>query len=221
MESLEKEFWDRVNKFRWIFQISPHIYWVGVCNSLAMHNIKKGSDIDILIVSKKEKLFTCRLWITVLLSIFGVRRHGTKTHKRFCLSFFIEESYEDLNEISIKDDIYLARWIKTLQPIAGNWQGYETFLKENQAWIKSLVGKAKKQKKHFHERKKWQTFISFMLAMTTMPFEKILKKWQIQRGWKKMAKLKDSSGTIINAHMLKFHDNDIRHKYREKWKKSL
>jgi hypothetical protein len=215
---LEQEFWQRVEKYRWLFQICPHISWVGVCNSLPMHTLKDSSDIDLFIVTKKNKLFTSRLWVTLLTQVFGVRRHGQKTRKRFCLSFFAEEGFENLEGIAIEDDIYLARWIQTLQPIAGNHNSYKAFLKKNQKWTRPLVGHLKVQEDRFKSRGFISTVIRNTLSLTTILFEKPLKTWQLKRSKEKAENLKDGSGTIINAHQLKFHDKDRRKQFRDEWK---
>lgn len=215
---LEKEFWVRVRRFRFLFQISPHIAWVGVCNSLPMKTLKNGSDIDLFIVAKKGRLFTARLWVTFLTSLFGVRRHGTKTHKRFCLSFFVEEGHEDLKDIAIDEDIYLARWIETLHPIAGQWHGYELFLRKNDAWTRKLVGELKPQRSEFKYRTDLAKFIQSFLGLFTLPMEGVLKKWQLKRAKSKAQKLDDPGGTIISEHRLKFHDRDRRVEIRDEWR---
>jgi len=185
-----------------------------------MKDLKPGSDIDLFIVAKKGRLFTSRLWITLLTSLFGVRRHGAKTHKRFCLSFFVEEGHEDLSSIAIEDDIYLARWVKTLEPIAGDYDSYKSFINKNKAWSEPLIGHLDLQQSMFAKRRLWHKIIQFVLSIPTLPFEKSLKAWQLKRSRLKAAHLNDKSGTIINDHQLKFHDKDKRKEIREEWRKS-
>lgn len=215
---LEADFWKRVRHFRWIFQICPHLAWVGVCNSLPMHTLKPGSDIDLFIVSQPGRLFTARLWITLLTTLLGVRRHGAKTHKRFCLSFFVESGHEDLSPIAIKDDIYLARWVQTLHPIAGEWSGYKRFLEKNKEWTRALVGDLTPQAEAFRPRSPLQRIIQTLLGLPTLPFEGLLKGWQLKRARHKASQLKDRRGTLITEHELKFHDQDRREELRAEWK---
>lgn len=185
-----------------------------------MKDLKVGSDIDVFIVAEKGRLFTARLWITLLTSLFGVRRHGKKTHKRFCLSFFVEESFDDLEPIAIDEDIYLARWVKTLEPIAGDFSSYETFIQKNQEWIHPLLGTLTLNRSRYSTRKLWHKAIRLLLSLVTCPFEAKLKLWQLKRAKAKASQLNDTSGTIINEHQLKFHDKDKRVEIRDEWKKS-
>jgi hypothetical protein len=185
-----------------------------------MHDLKLGSDIDLFVVAKKGRLFTCRLWLTFLTQIFGVRRHGSKTHKRFCLSFLVEEGFENLEEIAIKDDIYLAKWIKTLHPIAGELKGYELFLKKNRDWLKPLVGDLEPQDSEFKAQNLFQKLTQSLLSISSVFLESPLRKWQIKRAKLKASKLSDQSGTIITEHRLKFHDKDMREDFKRKWNES-
>lgn len=217
---LEEAFWARAHRFRWLFQICPHLSWVGVCNSLPMKNLKPGSDIDLFVVTKPGRLFTARLWLTILTSLLGVRRHGSKVEKRFCLSFFVEEGHEGLEDIALEQDIYLARWVATLRPIAGDAKSYEQFLEKNRNWARALVGELTPHWEHHKSPNPFQALLKALLSLPTLPFEEQLRSWQMKRALEKAQHLSDRRGTLITAHRLKFHDTDRRAEYRELWLKS-
>lgn len=215
-----KEFWKRVNRFQWIFSLAPFVKFVGVCNSLPIRAVEDDSDIDLLIVTEKNHMFTARLFVTLLVSMFGIRRHGRKIRKRFCLSFFTTE--DNLNFEKLKKgpyDIYLAYWIKTLEPISGDYVIYEKFLKTNREWLKPYFAHLIKHRRRFRKTRTWQKKIKTFLekAFEKEKWEIRMRNWQLQRSLKKYRNLEDQSGTIITQNMLKFHDKDAREQVRHDW----
>ena len=70
--------WRRVARWRWLFRAVPFLKFAGVGNTLAMGWPESNSDIDLFIVTRKNRLFTTRLFLTLITSLFGVRRHGEK-----------------------------------------------------------------------------------------------------------------------------------------------
>lgn len=215
-----KEFWKRVQRFQWLFNIAPFIRFIGVCNSLPIRAVEEDSDIDLFIVTDRKHLFVARFFLTLLTSIFFVRRHGSHIRKRFCLSFFTTE--DNLNFESIKKepyDIYLAYWIKTLEPISGDYTLYEKFLKNNREWLKPYFAHLIKHRRHFRKPHNWQNKIKSVLEnlFGSESYEIRTKNWQLKRTLEKYKKLKDQSGTIISENMLKFHDKDVRDEIRNNW----
>ncbi len=220
-----KEYWKKVERFRFLFSLCPFIKLACVCNSLCINDTDENSDIDLLIVTEKNRIFLARVFITILTSIFGVRRHGLKIKKRFCLSFFVSESNFDFSKIALKPyDIYLAFWIKTLEPIAGDYKIYEKLISENSRFLSQYFENPITVKKdHFEKRNTIQN-------CTKKTLEKLFsaefinskcREIQLNRARSKMETLSNQSGTIINDEMLKFHDNDMREKIRNKWEERL
>lgn len=220
-----KEYWKKVEKFRFLFSLCPFIKLVCVCNSLCINDTNEDSDIDLLIVTEKDKIFLARLFVTILTSLFRIRRHGQKIKMRFCLSFFVSESNMDFSKIALKPyDIYLAYWIKTLQPICGDYKVYEKLISENESFMNDyFTNQTILKKDHFKERNYVENFIK-KLTETIFSAKFINSKCkaiQLNRALNKMHALSNQSGTIINDQMLKFHDNDMREKIRSKWEEKL
>lgn len=92
----------------------PFLKQIGVCNSLAMGMADKDSDIDLIIVTKRNRLYLVRLWMVLIFHIFRKRRHRDKVKGRFCLSFFIEEDHLDMNHIMIENDYYFKHWVNNV-----------------------------------------------------------------------------------------------------------
>jgi hypothetical protein len=219
--------WKRVLKHLFIFRITPFLKLAAVGNTLAMGFPEKKSDIDLLVVAKKNRLFTARFFLTFLTQIFRMRRSRKKIQGRFCLSFFLAENSLDIEKISIDGkvyrpklgerrlDVYLAFWVATLTPIFGD--ASEFFAANN--WVRRYFPNLKLKttqkrfrRKNFLERALSGKFGNFL--------EKVLKNWQLNRAMRKQ-KNREKNAVIISEEMLKFHETDQRKDFREKWRERV
>ena len=212
MEKIEEKLWSKVNRYipylRWV----PFLRMVAVCNNLAFGKVDAKSDIDLFIIAKRGRLFTVRILVTFILQILGVRRHGNKVAGRFCLSFFVDDSFLDLSKIAIENDVYLAYWVASLKPVIDDGVSSE-FWAENK-WVES-----------FFENGELKYDVSRVLARPSNIFaflfpkfvESLLKRWQLKRARKKAALAGDGADLMVEEHVLKFHNIDRRKIYRDRW----
>jgi len=119
-----------ISKIAWI----PGLRMVAVVNSLSMYATHKDSDIDLFIITAKNRIWIVRVCVTLVFWILGVWRKGEDISGNFCLSFFITEDAMDLEKIAIEEDIYLYFWIFHMKPILSSEDTYEKFLLAN-PWI--------------------------------------------------------------------------------------
>ncbi len=217
--SLEKRLWRRVRFYLSFLRIVPFVKMVAVCNNLALGKVTEESDIDLFIVAKRGRLFTVRLLVTFILHILGVRRHGDKVSGRFCLSFFIDETYSNLSPIALEDDYYLAFWINSLAPVIDR-QYYDHFFNENR-WIKKFCDESFSGSKRYLFS--FNPLFDFFRLMLSVPFsffwgdfiEDFFKKWQLKRAREKAEIVDDRASLIVKENILKFHNLDRRDHYRQ------
>lgn len=240
VEKIEEKLWKRVSKFKWVFAFVPFLRMVAVCNSLSFGIVDEKSDIDLFVVAKKGRLFTVRFFLTLVLSLLGVRRHGKSVSGRFCLSFFVDESALGFSEIAIKKDLYLAYWVKKIVPVYGSRDVFLRFKESNQ-WVNGILG----------DCGGWcggddgvdcvnggvvvdvgggggvdsrisgggaDPGIEILQVREKHPginfLEPVLRWWQMRRASSKLRGLPDKKGTLIAKNILKFHDFDKRELYR-------
>ncbi len=215
MTEIEKDLWNRVNRYVPWLRFVPFIRMVAVCNNLSFGKVKLDSDIDLFIVARKDRLFTVRILVTLFFQIFGVRRYAGKEAGRFCLSFFIDDSVMDFKSIAISNDIYLAFWISNLKIIVDDGCSYE-FLSSN-SWINRYF-ESKVVLDENHKRYKPKSILNFLFPKS---FENFMKKWQLKRARQKSKSVGFESSLILTSHMLKFHNLDRRAYYRDKWMKKF
>ncbi|MBU1151844.1 hypothetical protein KJ632_03405 [Patescibacteria group bacterium] len=201
--SVEKKYWERVRKYLPVLRFVPGIRMVAVCNNLAFGKVSEHSDIDLFIVAKEGRLFVVRTFVTAILHLLGVRRHGDKVAGRFCLSFFVDDSALDLRGIALENDVYLKIWMMTMKPVVDDGV-FEKFLMVNEV-RNDFTGKVFKPFRFF-------SFASGGIS------NKLFAFFQLRMIENKRRKLADHSGIVANMHMLKFHNIDRRKKYQYLWK---
>lgn len=156
----------------------PYIRAIGVAGRLAMKNAEQQSDWDILIIFKKNKIFTGRFFATALVHFLGKRRYGNKICDRVCLNHFLTEWVE----VEIKD-IFSAHNYAFLVPIFG-WDVLQKFQLKNE-WIK--ISKPnfswkKENLKMVYDNKFTKTIRrSLEYIVSAELVENILKKWQLKK----------------------------------------
>ncbi|MFH1308421.1 MAG: hypothetical protein ABIH51_00215 [Patescibacteria group bacterium] len=212
--------WKKVKRIIKVLKYVPFVKMISVCNGLAINNSKKSADIDLFIIIKKSRIFITRFLITFTVWAMGQWRHNNKISNKICLSFYITDDSLNLKSIKIQPfDIYLASWVFQLKPVYSVYNIYERFIKENK-WVESyFFNYGKILNKYYLDSK--DSFLKkfFELIFNFNFLEKIFKFIQI----KKMKKIDHSLETavVVSDSMLKFHENDKREFFQNKFKKSL
>lgn len=113
----------------------PNIKGVFITGALAMNNAQEEGDVDLMIITKKNRLWTTRLltYLTLKLMNFNVRNpNGGCQKDKLCLNIWLEESALSWN----KNDrnIYSAHEIAQIIPLIDKENSYQRFLQKNM-WI--------------------------------------------------------------------------------------
>jgi len=213
----------------------PFVRMIAVCNTLAMNNITSKSDIDLFIIIKNDYIWTARFFITLAVSVLGLRRHKKKIAQRVCLSFYITQRAMNLKKITINlqqmPDIYFIYWFASLSPLFSEKETQENFFKKN-IWIKNYLLNFYPYQPILYRRKvklgvfskKIKTFLeSLLLKSLGQKLEKFLKELQFRKMsknyWSK--EREKNTDVIISDNILKFHEADRRREYRNRFLEKL
>lgn len=214
----------KTNRWSWIFKLCPFLELVGVCNTLGFNAAKEGSDIDLFIVTSQGRLFTGRTFVTLLTHILGLRRHGNKIKERFCLSFMVDSSDQNVHRLAFEEDIYFTYWLKNLRIIyARSTESIEDLASNNKYWVSQYL-----HNPNFNTEKVrfGKSFISKIIERSLSGriggfIENNLRRWQLKRARRKASELTDLSGTVITETTLKFHNIDKRRSIHTNWRNKL
>lgn len=70
----------------------PYVRMIGLAGSVAINSARPESDIDVLIVSSKGRIWTTRILVTLATHITGKRRYGSLITNRICLNHYVAEN---------------------------------------------------------------------------------------------------------------------------------
>ncbi len=216
-----------VRLIRWI----PFVYGVWVCNTLASGTVKDESDIDVFIIIKEGRMWSTRFLITIVLSVFRLRRTQTRVANKICLSYYITTNHLNLHDVVIDQrDIYTWYWIDQLVPVYDRDNIYDCFQKNNQ-WVKSVVPHALQPVRLASRYRVNDGVISKRVrSFLERLFGKMLGDWieGMMRWLQQVVMERSIPGTrpyptsvVVSDTMLKFHENDRRGFFRSEWEKRL
>lgn len=117
-----------------ILKIIPWIKLAGISGGLAMENASKGDDIDLILITAKNRLWLSRILALGLLSLTGQRRKqgedGRKIAGKLCLNILLEED----RLAQLNKDIYLAHEVLQMRPLWHKSGIYHQYLEDN-SWV--------------------------------------------------------------------------------------
>lgn len=128
-EKLKKLF-----RYRWMFLGTAFLDGAFISGSVAGGWTRKGSDIDVLVVAKKGRIWTCRLFLTLWTSALGVRRKGVNIANQICLNHYITDE-----SLAIPfQSLYNAHTYINLIPLVNRSKVFEKFFQKN-IWIGNYI----------------------------------------------------------------------------------
>ncbi len=227
---LEKKL-DNLTKAVKLFSGIPFIRSVFVCNTLAFNAADSDSDIDVLIIARFGRMWIARLWTTIILSLYRLRRTKKKIADRICLSFYLADRTLNLSKFRIApDDIYLSYWLRTLIPVYDPDSLGESMTRANQDLLAPFFDRARHYTPAFVSPQKYvnKNFIARFFEMvlsgsfgsTVEKFARSFQRRKIMHNSKSLVHAKDTR-VVVNDSMFKFHENDRRALYRDLWKKRV
>ncbi len=207
----------------------PFVKLVSVCNNLAFFNAKKESDIDLFIITGAKRIWLTRFILVLIIAALGLRPPKDKVQDKLCLSFYLSDDNMDIEKIRIApDDIYLVYWLATLSPVYQRQGFYKKFIKAN-SWLNKYLPKWESKVVAYRYRVEDNKLNKFIYKTKEFVyggffgdlFEKIAKFIQIKKMSQKKKDLAVHNDTkvIIEDNMLKFHENDRRLEFLEKFEK--
>ncbi len=96
MENYSELLIRKAQRYRWVFALCPFLKEVSIINSVAENRATQRSDIDLLIVTEKNRVPQVRMFLAVVLHFLGMRVHNNHVAGRFCLSFLVDIDHANL-----------------------------------------------------------------------------------------------------------------------------
>ncbi len=210
-----------------ILKIIPFVKLVGISGGLAMENAGKSDDIDLFIITAKDRMWISRLFILGLLSLTGQRRkrtdQGRKIAGKICINILLaEDKLEQSNK-----DIFTAHEVLQMRVL---WQRngiYSKYLSDNSwafkflpNWVSNVLPSPfSLSSPHRRGSNSERELVKWIPAFAGMTMENIAKWLQLKIMQRPLGMERINDGALY------FHPKDCRlevlQKYNQKVKKLL
>ncbi len=211
-----------------IFKFIPWIKMIAVGNIIGAHNLKKESDIDLFIITEKNRVWLTRLFCVLIIKILGLRPKPENMRDRICLSFFISEENMDLERLMLSGahndsgerDIYFIYWLAGLVPIYNRDNIYNKFIGANN-WLKNYLPNWERGEVNYR-RDAGKGFSRFYRDVVDMFFgglERRTKNLELKMMPEQLKSIVNKDTRVVaDKGVIKLHVNDRREEYKNKLK---
>ncbi|HMQ02033.1 MAG TPA: nucleotidyltransferase domain-containing protein [Candidatus Doudnabacteria bacterium] len=119
-----------LRRFVWFTKHLPFVRGIALGGSQPLGQQKPTSDIDLLIITDPNYMWTARTFLMVYFQLFGVRRYGNKIANRFCLNHYLAVP----REVDAERNLYKAMEYGRLRPLVYG-ATIRRFQRVNAKWI--------------------------------------------------------------------------------------
>lgn len=205
-----------------ILQAVPFLRCIILTGSMAEGKITPTSDIDILIVAKSGRIFTCRAMVLFWAYISGLKRSSneSKNHAgKFCFNYFLTGRFLIIpHNRSEEINRYCAENYSKSILVWGDRRLFEKYIRINLKWMKKYLTNNSKLKTKNHNSLSFQptnvsTIKLFVWKAGILEYilggkfgdriEKILKKIQVR-------KIKSDPKLTKQKNLVVFDDKELR-----------
>ncbi len=135
-EKIATQKWKKFLRIAKWFQTVPYLKAILASGSLAINNTNKESDFDVLVVAKSGRLYICRIFLSLIASLFGARRtrYEKSAPDKFCFNHYITDQ-----NLNIKyESLFNAQTYANLKPVLVNNGIFSRFYTEN-IWLNKYI----------------------------------------------------------------------------------
>jgi hypothetical protein len=164
--------WRKATRYGRIIASLPFVKMVAVTGSLAMNNTDEGKDIDFMIVTAPNHLWTCRALALLIARV--AKLEGTS----LCPNYLITTNALELKERSL----YVAHEFAQMIPLSG-MEVYNEICQRN-AWIEGYLPNASGMPELLEGTESVKTYSTIQRVLETLfsqPFGQWLEKWEMNR----------------------------------------
>ena len=199
----------------------PFVRAIFVCNSLACNNARKDSDIDLIVIAKRNGIWWARLFCLLLLSVMGVRPGYKNIKDKICLSVFVDENNLDFSGLRMgKRDIDFMYWVSNFYPVYDSFGLYRQFYAANKEWLQKNLVNIQQCAPHPERVVKAKPLARVVLEIILRPFSTLASAIQKAKFPSQIRDIMNQDTRVrVEPGLLKFHVNDRRIEHLEKFVK--
>jgi hypothetical protein len=187
--------WRKAIRYGRIIASLPFVKMVAITGSLAMNNTDEGKDIDYMIVTTPNHLWTCRA-LSLLIARFA-KLEGVN----LCPNYLITTNALELKERSL----YVAHELAQMIPISGVEIYHE--IRHRNEWVDNYLPNASGMTDDgIGLVKKFSTIQRVLEMFFSLPFGRWLEKWEMNRKMERLTREQSHSfESYFSADVCKGH----------------
>lgn len=216
-EKVSADHLKRVNIVAGVFKMIPWVKLVGVSGSLAMMGSRKTDDIDLFIITGKNRIWTSRLLLIFLTELLRIRRKRREklasAAGKVCINLILEND----NLTQSKKNIYVAHEVLQLHVLWQKDDVYSKFL-HNNSWAFRFLPNWKSGARIQNSKFRIQNFKS-KRKISKINFIDVLEN--LAKDLQLRIMNKPSGEEKIETGALYFHPEDKGKKILEEYKKRI
>ncbi len=201
----------------------PFIRAVFVTNTLSYNNTRKESDIDLFMITAKDKMWSARFFMVSFLKLCGIRPRRDGYHQdAVCANFWVAESHLGVAEVAWRNrrgeivDVHLAHLFGCMVPVWDDKNMLKKFFAENH-WIDTFFGNDYHNRLNSTRRIRHTVLTRFCQSLLEKiffekGFERKVRQFQMKVLPVSLQKaaLEHDTRVVVSDTILKFHLNDRR-----------
>jgi len=189
-----------------LLSLIPWLKMVAVTGAVASYNAIKDDDVDVFIVSEKNRLWITRFFVFLILKSGGKYAQKGEDNRKFCCNLFADES--GMKWGKDKQNMYVAREMLSMQPLLDRDRTYYKFIQANSWSLKHFNNYKMEFPKKYSDRNLGKSRLVNLL-------ENSLRKFQLNYMKNK------KTNEITTKHFIHFNKHDHAKEILSEYKKKL
>jgi len=189
-----------------LLSLIPWLKMVAVTGAVASYNAIKDDDVDVFIVSEKNRLWITRFFVFLILKSVGKYAQKGEDNRKFCCNLFADES--GMKWGKDKQNMYVAREMLSMQPLLDRDRTYYKFIQANSWSLKHFNNYKMEFPKKYSDRNLGKSRLVNLL-------ENSLRKFQLNYMKNK------KTNEITTKHFIHFNKHDHAKEILSEYKKKL
>jgi len=210
----------KLKKIHWHLtwlRLLPWIRAVAIFSSLSLKNVKTESDIDLFIITAKNRVWSLRFFLNIILKLFHLRPTDRISQDKLCASYLIDEAALDLSNINLPGDYYYYYGTAAFNFLYSEDNLAEKFF-QSSPYLNNLLPNWQPIKDVNLKSPNRPSLIKKISERILSPLsEKFLQKWQMRILPKKYLNNQFDGKVVLGEHTIKLHANDCRKKFNEEF----
>lgn len=213
-EKIAAQKWKKFLRIAKWFQAAPYLRAVLASGSLAINNTVHESDFDVLAVIKSGRLYTGRIFLCFIASLFGARRtrYEKSAPDKFCFNHYVTD-----RNMNIKyESLYNAQTYANLKPVLVREGVFDRFYNQN-TWLNKYIYNFKPAQEFVLSKIHFNSLLSgigsvgeFILdSRLGDKIENLAKRYQQKRIKNNPTTYESGGRVVFNDNELEFHPHSF------------